>query len=52
MMLLTVKFKLKLKLKPEKFFTGNPISELWVVTLPYGIKQYYLSPDTSEHILP
>jgi len=49
-MLLTV--KLKLKLKPDKFFMGNPVSELWGVKLPYTITQYYLSPDTSEHTLP
>ena len=43
--------KLKKKLKPDKLFMGKP-SQNYGVSPKYGVTQFYLQPDISEHIPP
>jgi len=51
--MITVCAILKLKkLKPDKFFMGRP-SQNYGVSLPkYGVAQFYLQPEISEHTQP
>jgi len=39
------------KLKPDKFFMGKP-SQNYGVPPKYGVTQFYLQPDISEHTPP
>ena len=39
------------KLKPVKLFMGKP-SQNYRVSPKYGVTQFYLQPDTSEHTPP
>ena len=43
--------KLKLKLKPDKFFMRKP-SQNYRVSPKYGVTQFDLQPDISEHTPP